>query len=162
MRAIECLLTVLAQKNPDMLVIMAGYDKEMAKMMETNPGLKGRFPHTFHFEDYSSQELLDIAEHIFSKEEYRLTAEAREKLLSTITETIAIKDSFFSNARWVEQYVRNGIMPAMANRIIKMAAPIDKNLFQQVEVEDVIAAFEKFNIRNRSAHQGRNRVGFRV
>lgn len=43
LRAIEVLLPVLAQKNPDMLVIMAGYEKEMELMMRES-GIGRTFP----------------------------------------------------------------------------------------------------------------------
>ena len=51
-RVIESLLTVLSQKNPDLIVILAGYEKEMMNMLETNPGMKGRFPYHFHCRIY--------------------------------------------------------------------------------------------------------------
>ena len=51
-RVIECLLTVLAQPNPDMIIIMAGYQNEMDKMLDSNPGLRKRFTHYLHFEEY--------------------------------------------------------------------------------------------------------------
>jgi hypothetical protein len=38
-RAVECLLNVLTQKNPDMLIIFAGYQDEMDRLMSMNPGL---------------------------------------------------------------------------------------------------------------------------
>ena len=44
MRAIETLLTVLSREEVDMLVILAGYPKEMEEMLSCNPGLRSRFP----------------------------------------------------------------------------------------------------------------------
>ena len=59
-RVLESLLAVLALEHADILVIFAGYEKEMKAMMDANLGLWGRFPHQFHFEDYSVDELLQI------------------------------------------------------------------------------------------------------
>ena len=61
MRVIEALLTVLAQPDPDMVVILAGYEKEMNEMLKTNPGMEGRFPHKFNFPDYNACELNQIS-----------------------------------------------------------------------------------------------------
>ena len=47
-RVIECLLTVMAEDNPDMTVIMAGYGREMDRMLQANQGLRGRFAHCLH------------------------------------------------------------------------------------------------------------------
>ena len=40
--------------------VFAGYKKDMDKLFEHNPGLPSRFPHYFHFADFSDQELLEI------------------------------------------------------------------------------------------------------
>jgi DNA replication protein DnaC len=40
--------------------IFAGYQKDMEKLFEHNPGLPSRFPYRFVFEDYSDAELLEI------------------------------------------------------------------------------------------------------
>mgnify|MGYP002637313003 CR=1 FL=1 len=44
-----------------LLVIMAGYGKEMAAFLNSNPGLASRFPVTFDFPDYSPEEMSSIA-----------------------------------------------------------------------------------------------------
>ena len=58
---INALLTVLSEPNPDMIVILAGYEDKMKKLLKSNPGLKDRFPLRFHFEDYTADELSEIA-----------------------------------------------------------------------------------------------------
>ncbi|MDR1380866.1 MAG: AAA family ATPase [Tannerella sp.] len=159
-RAIECLLTVMAQKNPDMLVIFAGYEREMEAMMQMNSGLKGRFPYTFHFEDYSAEELMQIAENLLNGEDYQLTGEARSFMQSTVEETVARKDVNFGNARWVGQYVSNGIIPAMADRLINGHTPVGPESFRLIETSDVETAWRKFEIRPSHSDSRRNRVGF--
>lgn len=69
-RVIETLLTTLSREEIDMLVIMAGYPEEMEQLLESNPGLKSRFPYVFHFEDYTAEELLEIAHGIADKQGY--------------------------------------------------------------------------------------------
>ena len=143
--AVECLLTVLSQKNPDMLVVFAGYDKEMNELMSMNPGLVGRFPNKFKFADYTVDELIQIANRLFLQEQYVLTGEAREKLRWGIETVVKQHSKNFSNARWVEQFVNNGIIPAMANRLAAMPHAFTRETYQQVEAEDVEAALQKFN-----------------
>jgi stage V sporulation protein K len=49
----------------------------MEKFLQTNPGLRSRFPIHIDFPDYSQQELLAIAEQFCARRQYRLTAQTR-------------------------------------------------------------------------------------
>lgn len=143
-RAIECLLTVLSRQEPDMLVIMAGYDLEMKKMLEANQGLKGRFPNHFHFDDYSAEELMQIARNRLAKKEYLLTDDAEKRLQDFVTETVACRDRYFSNARWMEQFLEHGILSAMAERVLATCPAPDRLFYQTIVESDVEQAAEKF------------------
>ena len=116
-RVLDSLLTVLTQPNPDMLIIFAGYEKEMDDMLNSNPGLQGRFPYRYQFDDYSAEQLMEIALKIFERDEYILSDEALAVMRDDIALTLSMKRPNFANARWVEQFVNNGIIPAMADRI---------------------------------------------
>ncbi len=141
---IDALLTVLALPNPDMIVIMAGYKNDMERMMNANLGLEGRFPHKFHFADYSEDELMQIATAMLAKNEYCIEEEANETLRKGIKEAFAEKSSRFSNARWVEQVVMQGMLPAMSSRIMKSNLVASKETLTTIKNEDVIAALDKF------------------
>ena len=159
---IDALLTVLAQPNPDMLVIMAGYKHEMDKMMNVNIGLEGRFPHKFHFEDYTADELMQIATTTLAKSDYVLEADAHDLLLEGIIETCANKDSHFSNARWILQTVANGILPAMSTRIMSCASILDRETLTTIKAEDVAAALDEFKYVPTKNIPRRSRIGFAV
>jgi SpoVK/Ycf46/Vps4 family AAA+-type ATPase len=140
-RAIECLLTVMAQEDCDMIVIFAGYSKEIETMMRCNQGLNGRFPYKFEFADYSADELMQIAELKLSQQDYELTPEASDLLYKNIEEAVQNKDWDFCNARWVGQYVDNGIIPAQCERLMKCTAPKSRDDYRMLNAEDVNAAF---------------------
>ncbi len=146
-RVIESLLTVLTRPNPDMLIVLAGYTKEMDAMLDSNPGLRSRFPYRYQFNDYDATQLMEIARHLLEKEDYILTDEADAELRKDIEQTLKTKLPEFGNARWIEQFVHNGIIPAMANRVISAmdvdlaSAPVAD--FQRIEVSDVTKAFER-------------------
>lgn len=146
-RVIESLLTVLTRPNPDMLIVLAGYTKEMDAMLDSNPGLRSRFPYRYQFDDYDAAQLMEIARHLLEKEDYILTDEAEAELRKDIEQTLKTKLPEFGNARWIEQFVHNGIIPAMANRVIS-ALDVDLSSapaadFQRIEVSDVTEAFER-------------------
>lgn len=142
--ALESLLTVLSHKNPDMLIIFAGYKNEIELMLQANQGLRGRFPHHFHFDDYSADELMQIALNIVNNEDYELDEQSKKRLYSTIEETISQKDEHFSNARWIEQYVRNGIIPAVADRLICNEEELNRDNCRRITLDDINTAYKKY------------------
>jgi SpoVK/Ycf46/Vps4 family AAA+-type ATPase len=158
-RAVECLLNVLTQKNPDMLIIFAGYQEEMDRLMSMNPGLVGRFPYKFLFKDYTADELMQIAQSLLSKDEYVLSDEAAQLLRQAIIDTQSQKSKNFGNARWVEQFVQNGIIPALADRLASTPHPFVREVYQRIEAADVRKACEKFNSKTIEL-KPRRQVGF--
>ena len=156
-RVIDSLLTVLSQPNPDMLIIFAGYLKEMDAMLNTNPGLMGRFPYKYQFADYNADQLFEIACRLLKRDAYILSPEAEVQLRDSIVEAYSQRDENFSNARWVEQLVNNGIIPAMASRISRTACED----YQTVEAPDVRQAFVGFNSKA-TVLKPRRKVGFRA
>lgn len=154
-RVIDSLLTVLSQPDPDMLIIFAGYLKEMDAMLNTNPGLMGRFPYKYQFKDYDAGQLFAIACRLLQHDDYRLSPEAEAVLRECIAKAYAQRDDNFSNARWVEQFVAHGIIPAMASRL-SLSASDD---YQTFEVADIRQAYTKFNPKA-TALKPRHKVGF--
>ena len=154
-KVIDSLLTVLSQPNPDMVIIFAGYEKEMDAMLNSNPGLMGRFPYKYRFSDYDADQLMEIALHLFAKDDYILSEAAQAVLRQKISDTLAQRTKNFGNARWVEQFIRNGIIPAMANRVT-LAAIKD---YQHILPSDVEEGYQKFNPRMIEL-KPRRQVGF--
>ena len=159
-RVIEALLTVLSQPNPDMLIILAGYKKEMDRMMLVNQGLEGRFPYKFHFDDYSEDELMQIAVNLLAKSDYRLLPDADEALRAGIKNACTNKDAHFSNARWVQQLVMDGVLSAMSSRVMCGGVDINRDTLTQVCRCDVDVALEKFGYVAAPVEPLRRCVGF--
>jgi len=154
-KVIDSLLTVLSQPNPDMVIIFAGYEKEMDAMLNSNPGLMGRFPYKYRFSDYDAEQLMEIALHLFAKDDYIISDDAKVILQQKICDTLAQRTNNFGNARWVEQFIRNGIIPAMANRVT--LDPIKD--YQHILASDVEEGYMKFNPRMIEL-KPRRQVGF--
>lgn len=154
-KVIDSLLTVLSQPNPDIIIIFAGYEKEMDAMLNSNPGLMGRFPYKYRFSDYDADQLMEIALHLLAKDDYILSDEDQVILLQMINDTLAQRTKNFGNARWVEQFIRNGIIPAMANRV---TLETDKD-YQHIIPSDIMEGYKKFNPRMIEL-KPRRQVGF--
>ena len=79
-KVLDCLLDELGKENTDMIIILAGYPDEMEQLLKSNKGLQSRFPYTFHFEDYTEAELLEIAVKTAENSGYSFSDEAYERL----------------------------------------------------------------------------------
>jgi len=101
--AIDILLKRMEDKKGEFVVIVAGYPKEMKAFIESNPGLKSRFNHTFTFEDYTPDELLEIFTNTVSKEDYQINEDAKEELKKEFIRLYRKRDATFGNARLVIQ-----------------------------------------------------------
>lgn len=163
-RALECLLTALASNDSDMIVIMAGYEKQMKRMLETNPGMRGRFPYFFNFEDYTADELTQICVNKLVSKEFIVTDDVKDILLQYIRKALQEKDADFQNARWAEQFAMVGIVSAMASRM----SQINNRQTQLVDLcnilpEDIVKGYELMNQwRNKDKDkQIVQRIGFR-
>lgn len=91
------------------VVMLAGYPEEMRHFLYANPGLRSRFPETGHFvlPDYTSGELLQIADQVASRNDFLLTEEARRQLRQRLEK--ARVDETFGNARTVTNLILDAI-----------------------------------------------------
>lgn len=73
---IDTLVKLIEDYRGEILVILAGYSKEMEDFMESNSGLESRFPLRIEFPDYSAEELFAIGKKMIAKNGFQLTSES--------------------------------------------------------------------------------------
>lgn len=98
---IEILVKEMSNGPGDLVVIVAGYPKEMKHFIDSNPGLKSRFKIFYEFTDYLPQDLSAISQYACLEMEVDLSAEAKHKVDEIITEAFRNRDRSFGNARFV-------------------------------------------------------------
>ena len=99
--ALEALMTHMDKDGGKFVVVCAGYPKEMESFLNANPGLKRRFSHTIHIDDYTAEELLEIYERAAKSRKYNFTLAdeaVRMKALTMFQNMVAMKDDKFGNA----------------------------------------------------------------
>lgn len=95
--AIDTLVKLMEDHREDVVVIAAGYSKEMAQFLSANPGMESRFSRTIEFANYTPDELVTIVRTQCAKHDYRLTDDAGDALLKYFDEIP--KDGTFGNGR---------------------------------------------------------------
>jgi SpoVK/Ycf46/Vps4 family AAA+-type ATPase len=74
---IDTLVDEMTKHNDNLVVVLAGYPKEMEQLLDSNPGLRSRFKKFFTFPDYSSEELLRIMDSHAKRYHYEITDGAK-------------------------------------------------------------------------------------
>ena len=116
--AIATLIKEMEDNRDKLVVIMAGYTREMGDLINLNPGMESRVKFTVEFSDYNPDELIEIFEGLCKKESYDLSEEAKEELKSTFKTQYEHKDKNFGNGRLVRKYFEN-IKMKQADRVIR-------------------------------------------
>jgi len=81
LEAVDALVKGMEDNRDDLVVILAGYEDEMQDFLKANSGLKSRFPNVVHFEDYTTEEMYEIAKVTASSKGYKLADNCKEGLL---------------------------------------------------------------------------------
>ena len=74
--AIEILLQVMENERDRLVVILAGYRERMDEFFASNPGMASRVVHHIDFPDYTRDELMEIAQRMLERQDYRLSPDA--------------------------------------------------------------------------------------
>ena len=161
---IQALLTVLSEPNPDMIIILAGYEDKMRILLQSNPGLKDRFPLRFYFDDYTAEELLEMAHRSLQQRNFILTPEADRQLELLVREASAQRDEYFGNGRWIHNLINQGILKSMARRIMSLPHPdiSSRKLFCTIEACDITSAAQRFQECYPLKLKASARIGFRA
>ena len=131
------LLTELGKDTQDMVVILAGYTAPMKKLMESNEGIESRFPNVFSFEDYTTDELMEIGKLMISKQGFQLTEGAEANMRAIIQEESEKPSPRFGNGRFVSNLLQNEILASLGARTAKLPHPTVEEL-STILPEDVV------------------------
>ncbi len=156
--AIQTLLKRMEDNRGEFFVFVAGYPEQMEAFLKANPGLASRFDKVLRFEDYSPEELLEIALHMFQQENYRVDERAREHLGKYLDFLYQMRDRYFGNARAVRQVVLEAIKNQNLRLAQRPASSIEPEE-QQLIVLDDVASFTLD--KSRLALYQRQGIGFR-
>lgn len=132
---IDTLVKLMEDHRDDLVVITAGYTKEMKEFLKSNSGLVSRFNKFIEFSDYTDTELLDILDSMAVKAGFHLQPLARIQLGGQLGSMTEKKRHEFGNARGIRN-VFEKVVVNQANRIVGVKNPTKEELTLLTE-EDV-------------------------
>lgn len=78
--ALDTLVKEMEDKRGNLVVILAGYEDEMKRFMQYNPGFESRVTKVIHFSDYSLEEFADIFRGMIQSKGYEVDQSCEENL----------------------------------------------------------------------------------
>jgi len=134
--AIATLLKRMEDNRDRLVVILAGYTNEIREFIESNPGLQSRFNRYIHFNDYSTDELMDIFKYNLKKSRYKIKRDAYELLQEKVSNEVSAKDKNFGNARYIRNLFEK-VIQQQANRLAKQISIVSEDL-SLITKEDIL------------------------
>ena len=117
-RAVDTLVKMMEDHRRDLVVIVAGYQKEMETFLSSNTGLSSRFNRFFSFPDYTGEQLVEILRRMAERQSFQIADEVAEAALENLMTLRERLGERFGNAREVRNMFESMLM-RQAQRLIE-------------------------------------------
>ena len=136
LEAIDTLVKGMEDHRDELVVILAGYTKEMETFLSANSGLASRFPNKIEFPDYTAEELLQIT-HVQAKNKgYRLAESCAEPLLGYYARWQESDARTAGNGRLARNTLEKAIFHQSRRLVAEPAAELDLILPSDLELKE--------------------------
>ena len=135
LEAIDTLVKGMEDHRDELVVILAGYTKEMETFLTANSGLASRFPNKIEFPDYTADELLDITTVLAKGKGYRLAESCTFPLLGYYKRRQALDSRTAGNGRLARNTLEKAIFNQSRRLVAEPAAELDLILPGDLEFE---------------------------
>ena len=136
LEAIDTLVKGMEDHRDELVVILAGYTKEMETFLTANSGLASRFPNKIEFPDYTADELLDITTVLAKGKGYRLAESCMFPLLGYYKRRQALDSRTAGNGRLARNTLEKAIFNQSRRLVAEPAAELDLILPGDLEFEE--------------------------
>ena len=134
LEAIDTLVKGMEDHRDELVVILAGYTREMETFLTANSGLASRFPNKIEFPDYTADELLDITNVLARGKGYRLAGSCTEPLRGYYERRQAEDARTAGNGRLARNTLEKAIFHQSRRLVAEPAAELDVILPSDLEL----------------------------
>ena len=129
--AIATLIQAMENYRDKLVVIFAGYTKEMQDFLNSNSGIVSRIGYTLEFDDYTTEELIKIFLGMTKKSGFIVKEDAIEYLKEIIEKNRNVKN--FGNARFIRNIFEKTVIKHATNTKDKKR----KDILKTITKEDI-------------------------
>ena len=136
LEAIDTLVKGMEDHRDELVVILAGYTKEMETFLTANSGLASRFPNKIEFPDYTAEELLQITHVQARNKGYRLAESCTQPLLGYYARWQESDARTAGNGRLARNTLEKAIFHQSRRLVAEPAAALDLILPSDLELKE--------------------------
>ena len=136
LEAIDTLVKGMEDHRDELVVILAGYTREMEIFLTANSGLASRFPNKIEFPDYTAEELLQITHVQARNKGYRLAESCTEPLLGYYARWQESDARTAGNGRLARNTLEKAIFHQSRRLVAEPAAALDLLLPSDLELKE--------------------------
>ena len=136
LEAIDMLVKGMEDHRDELVVILAGYTREMETFLTANSGLASRFPNRIEFPDYTAAELLQITQVLAKNKGYTLAEACTEPLLGYYARWQAADARTAGNGRLARNTLEKAIFHQSRRLVTEPAAALDLILPSDLELKE--------------------------
>ena len=136
LEAIDTLVKGMEDHRDELVVILAGYTREMEIFLTANSGLASRFPNRIEFPDYTAVELLQITRVLAKNKGYTLAEACTEPLLGYYARWQESDARTAGNGRLARNTLEKAIFHQSRRLVAEPAAALDLLLPSDLELKE--------------------------
>ena len=136
LEAIDTLVKGMEDHRDELVVILAGYTREMETFLTANSGLASRFPNRIEFPDYTAVELLQITQVLAKNKGYTLAEACTEPLLGYYARWQESDARTAGNGRLARNTLEKAIFHQSRRLIAEPSAALDLILPSDLELKE--------------------------
>ena len=136
LEAIDTLVKGMEDHRDELVVILAGYTREMETFLTANSGLASRFPNKIEFPDYTAVELLQITQVLAKNKGYTLAEACTEPLLGYYARWQESDARTAGNGRLARNTLEKAIFHQSRRLVAEPAAALDPILPSDLELKE--------------------------
>ncbi|ETY74840.1 AAA family ATPase [Lactiplantibacillus fabifermentans] len=131
--ALDTILKFMEDHRQDLMIIFAGYPKQMQNMLNMNPGLVSRIPNVFNFEDYAPAEIAQIGVQQLKTNQFNFDADYYTENVAKLYTHAADH----SNGRWIRNF-NDQLLQVVADDFANAPADFDMTQITNQQIDQLI------------------------